>query len=74
MGGARAPPLATLLDAPKTCDSEVFLSDFFHARSRAAMIEWLKVKPKTCVQLSSWPSHLSNQNFIESSILIFSFD
>ena len=38
------------------------------------MVEWLKVKPKTCVQLSSWPSHLSNQHFIESSILIFSFN
>ena len=29
------------------------------------------LKPKTNVQLSTWPSLLSNQEYIESSILIF---
>ena len=29
------------------------------------------LKPKTWIQLSTWPSLLSNQDYIESNILIF---
>ena len=42
-----------------------------HLRACAAMAEWLKapvLKHKTWVQLSTWPSLLSNQDHIESSI------
>ena len=45
-----------------------------HLRSCAALAEWLKapvLKPKTWVQLSTWSSLLSNQDYIESSILIY---
>ena len=38
------------------------------------MADWLHapvLKPMTWVQLSTWPSLLSNQHYIESSILIF---
>ena len=42
-----------------------------HLCARAAMAKWFKapgLKPKTWVQLSTWPSLLSNQHYIESSI------
>ena len=29
-------------DTPKTCDSEVYLSDFTHARACAVVAEWLE--------------------------------
>ena len=45
-----------------------------HLRSCAAVAERLNVpvlKSKTWVQVSTWSSLLSNQHYIESSILIF---
>ena len=48
-----------------------------HLRASAAVAKWLKapvLETKTWVQLYSWPSLSSNQDYFESSMHIIFFD
>ena len=64
-------------DAPSTYDSEVY---YVILVTYVRVLPWPNnkrrqcLKPKTWVQLCSWPWLLSNQDYIDTSILIFFFD